>query len=173
MTWYQQYTGSSIGRVCHFLEVYGGLSLAENAIIGKDTVIKHGKQVATFTSIDKEVEGLDGWKFASKNVPVFDFAPGYAYLFERQEKLQRAAILESVIYEVMQEIVELENRCHNPTMVMKYLYKGMKNSSEYIKAKDDLDNLEIELIEQRKRLVDVKKHEFDYITLYNPDESLK
>ena len=56
MSWYRQYTGKSIGRVLHFLNAYGGLSLADNVIVGKDTVIMHGKQVATFTSIDKEVD---------------------------------------------------------------------------------------------------------------------
>ena len=106
-SWYRHYVGNSMGRILHFLNVYCGLRIAESAAIGPKTITYQGQQIATYTMLDElEVEGLNGWKFKSKFVPVFEFHRADFALC--QKKLQRAAILESVVHEAQHNVNELK-----------------------------------------------------------------
>jgi hypothetical protein len=161
MHWYAHYTGDSLGRVLHFLNVYGGLRLAENAIIGNGTVTLYNKPVATFTIQTIEIEGLGGWKFTSKFVPVFIFSTEYKDLIEKQDRLQRVAILESAVYEVEDEIVVLKYELSKPKMLLN-LYFPVDSTPQCIEAKAEIVKIEEEIARQEARLVEAKLHELDY-----------
>jgi hypothetical protein len=162
MSFYRQYTGDTIGRVCHFLNVYGDVRIAETVTVSKDTVYFFGKKLATFSMLpEMEVEGVDGWKFKSKQIPIFVFEPEFSYLSEKQGKLQRAAILEAAIYEVEALIKDLEYELHGP-LLTKNMLADYPDNPKYKNACIEFDDIRARIDLERGRLAIAKQHEFDY-----------
>lgn len=160
-SWYSQCAGNCIGRILHFLNVYSGLRMAEDATVGINNVTFDGKDVAIFTMNDIEVEGIGGWKFQSRFVPVFSFTEEYSYMAEVQEKLQRAAILESIVPEVEYDIKVLQHKLHK-ALAVRNIFAKLPESEEYKNAVVEIDNLNAKIAEQQERLVVAREHEFDY-----------
>ena len=160
-SWYRHCAGNCIGRILHFLNVYSGLKMAEDATVGVNNVTFYGKDVATYTMRNIEVEGVDGWKFQSRFVPIFSFTKEYSYMTEAQEKLQRAAILESVVPEVEYDIKVLQHKLHK-ALAVRNIFAKLPESEEYKNAVVEIDNLNAKIAEQQERLVVAREHEFDY-----------
>lgn len=61
--WYSEYTGQSVGKIIHFLYVYGGLNASDYCQIGNGEIIYYGKRV-----------GVYHWeKIGDLDIPIFSF----------------------------------------------------------------------------------------------------
>jgi len=163
MTWYSQYTGDCIGRVLHFLYIYGGLSLSDNVTVGSENIYISNKKIATYSiRSEMEVEGIGGWKFTSKYVPIFRFEGPHSNLNKVQNKLQRVAILQSIVYEAKADIKELENKLHRFNSI-KNIWSNLPDSDEYKEAIKNIEEIGLQIELAKNKLVEVSEHEFDYI----------
>ncbi len=165
-------TGPSIGRVIHFIYHYCGLSISEHICIGQHTVTLYGKPFATFEDKTITVEGLNGWKFESDYVPVFLFDESLdnkLWIENRQNKLQRVAILESAPYEVKRRIQDVKNQFSRHKVIVNIYSENGKATWNWqahesvIKAQAEMERLSIQLEELKKLEVEADEHEWDYL----------
>lgn len=63
MSW-RQYSGHSVGRILHFLHVYCGLDVAEQAVVARHTINYRGRDIADYVYSNK---------FGEEDVPIFTF----------------------------------------------------------------------------------------------------
>lgn len=165
MSCYRGYTGQSVGRIFHFIYYYGGLNMAETCSVGSSRVIYYGDVVASnYTFTEVEVTGLNGWKFKSKDVPVFEFTEKYAWMNEQQNSKQHLAILESVLYEAtaIVEDIKSQKSKHQLTIDLQHMFH-IPGSSKTIEASIELARLDEQLLLAQKIMDEAREHEFDYI----------
>lgn len=154
-----------MGRVLHFLNVYCGLRTAENAIVGPNDVML-GDELVKYTMLDElEVEGLNGWKFKSKFVPIFEFHRADFALC--QKKLQRAAILESVVHEAEHNLLELKKKLREPILT-KNIWVNTSNP-KYAAACAEIAEIRLQIEESKKILEEALAHEFDFYRISRED----
>lgn len=72
-SWWSQYKYPSFGSILHWLYTYGNFDMAEMSIVGKESILYHGKIAAKY-KMDNELQ-----------MPIFEFNPEYEWMQINQE----------------------------------------------------------------------------------------